>query len=324
MLGWLHRTGLNGETGMSDTDDAIARTAAAVALQQSEARLRLMIDAVPAMITYLDTAERFLFCNRPYLEMLGRGADEVLGHDLLHVLGAELRASIEPAVAQVQAGTTAHYERQHTRADGGLRDLSVTFVPHVEAGRVVGFFCLTLDVSEVKALERKLAHQASHDVLTGLPNRMLYIDHLTQAIERGRRHAQPFALAFLDVDHFKQVNDVHGHAVGDQLLRAFAQRLLRACLRSCDIAARLGGDEFALILDGPIAVEHAAALGAKIVHAMREPFALADVTLRVTTSIGITVAGDAMLPAAVLEARADAALYRAKARGRDTCEHDGH
>ena len=321
MLGWLHCTGLNGETGMSDSDDAIARTAAAVALQQSEARLRLMIDAVPAMITYLDTAERFLFCNRPYLEMLGRRADEVLGHDLLDVLGAELYARIEPAVAQVQAGVTAHYERQHTRADGALRDLSVTFVPHIEAGHVVGFFCLTLDVSEVKTLQRKLAHQASHDVLTGLPNRMLYIDHLTQAIERCRRHAQPFALAFLDIDHFKQVNDIHGHAVGDQLLRAFAQRL-RGCVRGCDIAARLGGDEFALILDGPIAPAHAAGLGAKIVHAMREPFELAGVTLRVTTSIGITVAGDATLPAAVLETRADAALYRAKARGRDTCEHD--
>src|ERR1700743_1211910 len=133
---------------MPDTDDAIARTAAAVALQQSEARLRLMIDAVPAMLTYLDTAERFMFCNRPSLDMLGRSAGEVLGRDLLQVLGAELHERIRPAIAQVLAGVPSSYERQHARADGTLRDLSVDFVPHAEAGTVVGFFCLTLDVTE--------------------------------------------------------------------------------------------------------------------------------------------------------------------------------
>ena len=304
---------------MSDTEDAARRTTAAVALQQSEARLRLMIDAVPAMITYLDTEERFLFCNKPYLQMLGRAVDEVIGRDLLEVLGTELHERIRPAVAQVQAGTTAHYEREHVRPDGSQRDLSVTFVPHVEEGSVVGFFCLTLDVTEVKALQRKLAHQAGHDVLTGLPNRMLYVEHLTRAIERLRRHAEPFALVFLDVDHFKQINDTHGHAVGDDLLRAFAQRL-RTCVRSCDIAARLGGDEFALVLEGPITGAHAALVGAKVVEAMRSPFEVAGATLHVTTSIGVALALDAGQPAAALEARADAALYRAKARGRDACE----
>lgn len=205
------------------------------------------------------------------------------------------------------------------RANGALVDLAVTFVPHIEEGRVAGFFCLTLDVSAVKTLERKLAHRARHDTLTGLPNRLLYAEHLAQALERNRRHPRAFALAPLDVDHFKQVNDMQGHGAGDQLLRAFAQRL-RATLRGCDVAARFGGDEFALILDGPISDDQAAAVARKIVEAMRMPFELAGATLHVTVSIGIVVARDARASAATLEAGADAALYRAKAGGRDRFE----
>ena len=306
---------------MPEIDDAARRTAAAVALQQSETRLRLMIDAVPAMITYLDPQERFLFCNKSYLDLLGKSADDVLGRDLAQVLGQSLHDDIAPSLRRVFAGETAHYERQHPGHDGELRDLSVTFVPHIEDARVAGFFCLTLDVTEVKTLERKLAHLAGHDALTGLPNRLSYADRLAQAIEHNRRHGEPFALAFLDIDHFKVVNDTHGHAIGDQLLRAFAHRV-RAVLRSVDTAARLGGDEFALILDGPLSDEHAAAVGRKVVEVARLPFELEGMTLRVTTSVGIIVAHDASLTAATLEAHADAALYRAKARGRDACELD--
>ena len=306
---------------MPETDDAARGTAAAVALQQSEARLRLMIDAVPAMITYLDPQERFLFCNKPYLALLGRPAEDVLGRSLAQVLGASLHDAIAPSLRRVLAGETTHYDRQHPGPDGALRDLSVTFVPHVEDAAVAGFFCLTLDVTEVKTLERRLAHLAGHDALTGLPNRLSYADRLAQAIEHNRRHGEPFALAFLDVDHFKAVNDTHGHAIGDQLLRAFAHRL-RALLRGVDTAARLGGDEFALILDGALSNAQAEAVGRKIVEAARLPFELEGLTLRVTTSVGIIVAHDASLTAATLESHADAALYRAKARGRDACELD--
>ena len=302
---------------MPDPDDARSSTEAAVALSQSEARLRLMIDAVPAMITYLDTQERFLFCNRSYLDMLGKPAEDVLGRDLKQILGVELHERLAPWRREVLGGATARYEREHVRGDGSVRDLSVTFVPHVEDGVVVGFFCLTLDVTEVKALERKLAHLAGHDVLTGLPNRALYDERLAQAIERNKRHRLAFALVYLDVDHFKRVNDTHGHAVGDQLLRSFAARL-QGSIRAVDVAARLGGDEFALILEGPIGAESAACVARKIVAATREPFRLGDLSLAVTTSIGVALADDPGTPAGELAARADAALYRAKAQGRDT------
>lgn len=303
---------------MSDQHEVPGSTDAAVALQQSEARLRLMIDAVPAMITYLDTQERYLFCNRPYLEMLGKSSQQVLGRSLKEVLGDALHDKLRPSRAQVLSGEVAHYERQHQRPDGRLCDLSVTFVPHLDdKGQVAGFFSLTLDITELKTLERKLAHMAQHDALTGLPNRALYDDRLAQAVERNKRHRQAFALICLDVDHFKRINDTRGHAVGDQLLRGFAARV-RQCVRGVDTAARIGGDEFALILEGPITAEHAAGVGQKIVAAMRQAFDLDGAPVSITTSIGIAVASDPDSSAAVVAASADAALYEAKAKGRNT------
>jgi diguanylate cyclase (GGDEF)-like protein/PAS domain S-box-containing protein len=297
---------------------SIADTDAAIALQQSEARLRLMIDAVPAMITYIDTGERYLFSNRPYMQMLGLARDQIVGRTMREVLGDALYERIGPYRAQALSGHTAHYERQHRRADGRVSDLSVTFVPHLsEDGSVEGFFSLTLDITELKNLERELEHMARHDTLTGLPNRALFADRLAQAIERHKRDGTGFALAYLDIDKFKGINDTLGHAAGDQLLSGFASRV-RHCVRAVDTLARLGGDEFALLLAGPITEDGAAAVAGKIVTAMQPPFELGDRQVQVTTSVGVALTQDRPVLAAEIGARADAALYEAKGRGRNT------
>ena len=302
---------------MSNERESSASSVDAIALQQNDARLRMMIDAVPAMITYLDTTERYLFCNQPYLDLLGKTQHEVIGRQMKDILGEPLHQSLEAPRALVLSGQVARYERQHRRPDGSIADLAVTFVPHFDAEqRLSGFVSLTLDITERKTLERKLAHLAQHDTLTGLPNRALYDDRLDRALERHKRLQVPFALAYLDVDHFKHVNDSHGHAVGDALLRAVALRLTD-CLRGIDTAARLGGDEFAVILEGPITPEHAARVGQKIVAALAMPFVCAGVTLSVTASVGIALAAEPALSAATLAARADGALYQVKARGRN-------
>lgn len=276
-----------------------------------------MIDAVPAMITCLDTKERYLFCNQPYMDMMGLADDQLLGRSLKEVLGAEFHARLRPHRERVLSGEQAHYERQHTRPDGSVRDLSVTFVPHLDAqGRVQGFFSLTLDITERKTLERKLAHTAQHDSLTGLPNRALYQDRLAQAIERYKRSNTSFALLYLDIDHFKDINDTHGHAVGDRLLKEFSARI-RHCLRGSDTPARLGGDEFALILEGPISQDAAMLVAQKIVNAMQQPFDLGGTPLRVTASVGVAISAGVTLSGVELEALADAALYDAKAKGKN-------
>lgn len=302
---------------MSEMEDTALNIFTVDELLRREARLRMMIDAVPAMLTYMDTEQRLLFCNKPYLELLRLPERTVVGRTLEQLLGADLYQILRAPIRQVLNGTIAKYDRQHIGPDGAMLDLSVTFVPHIEHDVVVGFFGLTMDVTAVKVMGRKLAHLAGHDNLTGLPNRMLYAEHLAQALERNRRHTHTFALAFVDIDHFKVVNDTQGHGVGDELLRVFSERL-RSILRGCDLAARLGGDEFAIIIEGPVSNDQASALGKRLVETMSLPFELGSHALTVTISVGIAIARSGFLTAAVLETSADEALYRSKARGRNT------
>jgi len=185
----------------------------------------------------------------------------------------------------------------------------------------------------MRALEREVAlrreteklawHRASHDVLTDLPNRMLFMDRLDSAIERSRRHQRKFGLAYIDIDGFKPVNDTHGHPVGDELLKAIADRL-RGLLRTEDTVARLGGDEFAVILES---LDDGEAAGLRvcevIVHDLRRPYRLDSALGPVTVTIGASV-GLAMFPPhgdnrEQLIRAADEAMYAAKRAGRNRC-----
>lgn len=181
---------------------------------------------------------------------------------------------------------------------------------------------LDLEIAERKRVEAQIRHQASHDLLTGLPNRMLFRDRLSTAMQRVPRHGQPFALVMLDIDGFKGVNDNHGHPAGDALLRAIAARL-GDLLRASDTVARLGGDEFALILedvtDQSALVERCRAIGA----ALAAPYPLdgrhGPFIANVSASQGIAVwDGDARNEEDLIQA-ADRALYKAKEEGKNRC-----
>jgi diguanylate cyclase (GGDEF)-like protein len=183
---------------------------------------------------------------------------------------------------------------------------------------------LTMEVAERGRVEALVRHQASHDMLTDLPNRMLFHDRLQGAIQRTRRHPEHFALACIDIDGFKGVNDTHGHATGDALLRGIAARLL-AHVRGNDTVARLGGDEFALILEDLEEPQLALQLGEKLCAALRAPYALQvngqPVDVLVGASIGIaTYLPDARADAdeQLLQA-ADHAMYQAKRSGKNRC-----
>jgi diguanylate cyclase (GGDEF)-like protein len=160
---------------------------------------------------------------------------------------------------------------------------------------------------------------AQHDPLTGLPNRTLFHFRLTQSIERCRRNKVCFAVMYLDIDHFKSINDTFGHAAGDQLLKTFADRL-SGCIRASDMAARLGGDEFAVILEEIARPDHAANVARKVLAAMRTAFELGEIEVPVTTSIGIAIVNGNTAHTSLndLLANADMALYEAKASGRST------
>ena len=179
--------------------------------------------------------------------------------------------------------------------------------------RVVGS---QTDVTDRKRAEQRLQHDALHDALTGLPNRVLFLDRLDQAIRRAKR-ANPAAAAavlFLDLDRFKLVNDSLGHQVGDRLLVAVARRL-ESAVRPPDTVARLGGDEFTVLLDGVANVHEASLIAERVHHTLRTPFEIDDRELFIDASIGIALADSDAAPDTVLR-DADVAMYRAKAEGK--------
>lgn len=300
------------ENAGPEARDALAEI---VELHRSRDRLLLMLDAVPAMITLVDAQLRYLYCNRSYAQLLGVDASALLGRTMPEILGPEVFEGLRPHVLQAMDGVEVQYERQHRRADGAPVDLSVTLVPHRDELEVVdGFFALTLDVTRVKSLERKLASMAHHDALTGLANRVLFFERLGAALVRHQRYGDRLAIAYLDVDKFKSTNDTYGHVVGDKLLCEVGRRL-RECVRSGDLVARLGGDEFALLLEGSMSLARARGFGEKVLTQMGPALRLGSIELPIRVSIGIALIGNLPISDIELLERADAALYEAKAGG---------
>ena len=179
---------------------------------------------------------------------------------------------------------------------------------------------MTRHAAELQASQAQVEHMAFHDALTQLPNRRLLLDRLAQALPAARRSREHGALFFIDLDHFKAVNDTHGHATGDLLLTLCAQRL-RACTRAEDTVARLGGDEF-VVMVSPLAADEASAVeqmhivGQKLREALAPPYHLPGLVHQSTPSIGATLFRDESSPDEVL-GRADAAMYEAKRAGRN-------
>jgi diguanylate cyclase (GGDEF)-like protein/PAS domain S-box-containing protein len=171
------------------------------------------------------------------------------------------------------------------------------------------------DITDRKQLEERLTYQAFHDALTGLPNRALFTDRLQHALDRTRRQHQQVAVLFLDLDHFKLINDTLGHEAGDQLLIAVAERV-RACLRPSDTVARLGGDEFTILLEDIVSRHEVETIAERITTSLGQPFVLSGQDMYVTTSIGIVFAHDTHAAPDDLLRDADVALYRAKDNGR--------
>ena len=174
------------------------------------------------------------------------------------------------------------------------------------------------DVSDRKALEDELRHQAFHDSLTGLANRALFEDRLVHCLAGARRHGRPAAILFLDLDDFKTINDSLGHASGDELLQAVARRIA-GVVRATDTAARLGGDEFAVLVESLDTLCDAEATAERLLDALMPPIHIAERELRIIASIGIAVS-DGSTGAENLLRNADTAMYAAKESGKGTAQ----
>jgi diguanylate cyclase (GGDEF)-like protein len=185
---------------------------------------------------------------------------------------------------------------------------------HDEEGRPRFWQGVMSDITERKALEEQLTHQALHDALTGLPNRALFVDRLKQALSRAERQSTKVAVLFMDLDNFKVINDSLGHEAGDELLVGVSKRLLR-CLRPEDTAARLGGDEFVVLLEDLVDTGEAMRVAERIMSGLRAPFALGGRQTFVSASVGIGLSDSGKDQPAELLRDADAAMYKAKQDG---------
>jgi diguanylate cyclase (GGDEF)-like protein/PAS domain S-box-containing protein len=291
------------------------------ALRASEARYRHLVEAGPiALLSHRDG--RVVFANARALELFGtRSPDDVVGRPLVFLLHPDDRARLQPRPGDEPASSpaTEPCEIRILRLDGQILDVEMVSVPVTEADGEPATQVVLLDITERKRAEERVRHLAHHDPLTGLPNRALLLDRLHQALLQARRERGRIAVLMLDLDHFKAVNDTFGHAIGDRLLCAVADRL-RATVRESDTLARYGGDEFTLVqtrLREPQGVD---VLAQKILEAVAEPFLIEDQVVRTTTSVGVAVHPEQGSEPGPLLEHADIALYRAKALGRNRAE----
>lgn len=296
--------------------NTLAAEAARAAAADSERRLNLITDKLPALVAYIDDQQRYRFLSAHIRRSFEIDLDATLGCTMREIRGEATYAQLAPHVEAALRGETATFVYFEQRADRKVTYES-NYIPDVDAaGHVHGFYAMTFDITEHWEAQRELAQLARIDTLTGLPNRRQFDERLVEAMARARRSRRPMAVMFLDVDHFKSINDTIGHAGGDAVLCEFARRL-RSAVRATDTVARLAGDEFVLLLEGVDSAADLDQLARKVVACIRPPFALATGARSVTTSAGVAVYDGAAQDAAELLAQADEALYAAKRQGRD-------
>ncbi|OWQ86199.1 hypothetical protein CDN99_20390 [Roseateles aquatilis] len=284
--------------------------------ESSERRLRTITDNLPVLISYIDADQRVRFLNATFHGWMGMAPEQALGRTLSEVIGPVLHEQRADFLKGALAGVRQRFETR-SEANGVARDLLAEYVPDVRPdGTVAGVYTLATDITAFKQVERELDRLSRVDPLTGLPNRRQFESRLSESLARTRRGGRTLGLMFLDLDHFKQVNDTLGHAAGDVVLKVFADRV-RGVIRETDQLCRLAGDEFVLILENLAEPREATLVAQKVVEAVRVPLALSGTELRLSTSIGVACHDGGDESEVALLGRADDALYAAKDAGRD-------
>ena len=280
---------------------------------------RAIAENADDLIAVLDTDGRRIY-NSPSYHKIFRKEELRVGSSSFNEIHPEDRERIKAVFrTTVETGIGERSEFRFLLKDGSIRHIeSHGNVVHDASGNVSKVVVVSRDVTGRKNIEENLRHLTYHDMLTGLPNRILFSDRLKQAIAAAKRDKiHKLSLMFMDLDNFKEINDSFGHAAGDLVLKEVASRI-QDCLRESDTAARLGGDEFVVLLPAIESPDDAMIVAKKIRHALRQPIDLGKHGLTVTTSIGIAVYPEHGSEEETLLKNADAAMYHAKECGRDT------
>ncbi len=309
-------------------------TKSLIAKRKFEKRFQDLIESSSNWIWEVDTLGRYTYSSHQVEKLLGYRVDEVLSKTPFDFMMEEEKAKVGKTFTEKVAKheDIIELENINIHKNGTKVYMLSSGSPFFdEDGELLGYRGMDMDITAQKTLElhleskvaertKDLAHQAHHDSLTSLPNRLLFNDRLELAIEKASRKQNKIALLFIDLDHFKEINDSLGHGVGDKVLKEVALRLSHI-LREEDTLARLGGDEFTVILENLNLGQDASLLASKIIKALTAPLEIEEHTLYVSSSIGISLYPDDGLSAQNLLKFSDAAMYKAKDEGRNNFQY---
>lgn len=294
---------------------------AADALLASEALYRAAFHQAAMGIAHVAPDGRILGANEKFCQMLGYSEDELQARTLFELSDSDDREAVQQFLKHRLSANSSisslEIEKTYRRKDGSTlwvcEALGVVKDPE---GKPEFLVAVTQDITARKVLEARLSHDALHDALTGLPNRVLFQDRLAQALESASRHGCLAAVLYLDLDGFKSVNDSRGHTAGDKLLQLVAQRL-RTCVRAEDTAARVGGDEFGIVLTALTDDQDYKVVAQKLIDTLSKPYELEGLAAHISASVGVAVFPRHGETAAALLAHADSAMYAAKQAGKN-------
>ncbi len=300
-------------------------------LHESKNQLRLLLDSTAEAIYGIDLQGNCTFCNPACLKMLNyQRADDLIGknmHDLIHYRHADGTPFPVKDCRIYRAfltGENSHVDDEVLwRADGTSFPVEYWSYPQILDDKMVGAVVSFLDITDRRKSEEIIWKQANFDVLTGLPNRHMFRDRMEQEIRKSTRSGIPIALMFIDLDHFKEVNDTLGHDMGDLLLIEASRRIID-CVRATDIVARMGGDEFTILMTGIDDVSSIERVVQNIIQKLSSAFCLRDEMAYVSASIGISLYPNDADAIEGLFKNADQAMYVAKNQGRNRHSYFTH
>jgi diguanylate cyclase (GGDEF)-like protein/PAS domain S-box-containing protein len=286
-----------------------------------------LLDVTADAVLVFDQHGTLMFCNDGARELIGVSDQTGLNDAAAQMFIQAIRDQVPREVTSSSTSNRWEGELGFRSPDGIMRTLSIVLqIVRAADGTISHYSAIARDITEAKQLQDELTRQATHDAMTGLPNRVLFLRKLSEALERSRTLKRGVTVLFVDLDKLKDVNDNIGHGVGDQLLNTIAKRLVSAT-RPSDVVARIGGDEFVVLCDG-LGDEHVAMdVADRVRQAMTGQVILQGIEIFTSASIGIAMATPALLAeespndaAVTLLRNADTAMYRAKQRGRGRCE----
>jgi diguanylate cyclase (GGDEF)-like protein/PAS domain S-box-containing protein len=302
---------------VAEGHSAAIETNAAKALAQSEQRFRLAFEGNMAPMVFSDRDGKFLAVNDAFCQMSGCTKEELIGNDSKLFTYPEDVGITEDVYKAINSGESdqVRYGKRFLHKNGRIVIAEVSISPaRDETGFAKYYVSSVRDITEERALASQLSFQALHDPLTGLANRALFDDRLSQAHARFARHGGMGAVLLIDLDDFKGVNDVYGHLVGDELLTSIARRFEKVT-RSSDTLCRFGGDEFLYLAEGLTSRAEAEQIAKRFLGALSEPFLINDVHIEQRASTGIVIWDETNTNIVELVQNADAAMYEAKRLG---------